>query len=124
MSGTVLVADDNERNRKLLRVILDSSGYGVAEVGDGAAAVEAAARIRPDLVLMDFRMPSMDGVEATRRIKADPETAAIPVFIVTSSAMAGDRERILAESGCDAIFTKPIDYKEVLESVRRAIGGP
>lgn len=122
MAKRALIADDNDRNRKLLRVILDKAGYETVEAEDGARALALARELRPDIVLMDYRMPGMNGIEATRALKADASTAGIPVFIVTSSAMEGDRDRIIRESGCDELFTKPIDYRQILAAVDRRIG--
>ncbi len=122
MGKRALIADDNEKNRKLLRVILGKSGYETTEAQDGARALALARELRPDIILMDYRMPVMNGIEVTRALKADAATASIPVFIVTSSAMDGDRDRIIRESGCDELYTKPIDYKQILAAVGRRIG--
>ncbi len=118
----ILVVDDNKKNRKLLRVILVNSGYEVYEAENGKEGLEAVQRIFPDLVLMDYRMPVLDGIEATKEIKSRSATAGIPVFIVTSSAMSGDRQRICSESSCDGFFTKPINYQLILEKIKETIG--
>lgn len=123
MAKRALIADDNERNRKLLRVILGKAGYETFEAETGAQALALGRKLRPDIILMDYRMPTMNGIEATRALKADAATAGIPVFIVTSSAMAGDRDRIVLESGCDELYTKPIDYRQILAAVSRITGG-
>jgi two-component system, cell cycle response regulator DivK len=123
MAKRALIVDDNERNRKLLRVILCKAGYETVEAEDGVRALALARETRPDIVLMDYRMPNMNGIEATRAIKADGATGGIPVFIVTSSAMEGDRDRIIRESGCDELYTKPIDYRQIVDAVARKLGG-
>ncbi len=121
MARKVLITDDNEKNRKLLRVILSKNGYDVIEADNGEKAVEITNTDIPDIILMDYRMPIMDGIEATRIIKSKTSPP-IPVFIVTSSAMPGDSERIRKESGCDMLFTKPIDYKALLTEIQQITG--
>ena len=122
-SKKILIVDDNAKNRKLLRVILRQAGYIIFEAEDGREGVDAAQRIGPHLILMDYRMPEYDGIQATQILKADAATSHIPVFIVTSSAMKGDLERIMAESGCDQLFNKPIDYRAILDAVQKQLGG-
>jgi len=112
----ILVVDDNEDCRLALRTVLESLGYGVHEAGDGEAAVEAARRLRPDLVLMDIMMPGMDGLEATRRIRGDAPGG--NPCIVAVSAMEGAREASL-DAGCDDCLPKPIDLREMEERIRR-----
>ena len=112
----VLVVDDNAVNRRLLQVLLRSRGY---EVCEAASAPEAFAKLRekpPHVILMDLRLPGMDGLTATRRLKADPATREIPVVAVTSYAMKGDEETARA-AGCCAYVTKPIDKTLFLETV-------
>ena len=112
----VLVVDDNAVNRRLLQVLLRFRGY---EVCEAASAPEAFATLRekpPHLILMDLRLPGMDGLTATRRLKADPATREIPVVAVTSYAMKGDEETARA-AGCCAYVTKPIDKTLFLETV-------
>ncbi len=103
----ILVVDDEEMQRKMLSKILGALGYAVLEAEDGRVAVELARLRRPDLILMDIQLPVMDGLAATRRLKDDPQTQAIPVIALTALAMAGDRERALA-AGCDDYLAKPI----------------
>ena len=100
MSKTILVVEDNDLTLKLLNELLQANGYDTLQASDGRAAVDISRRRRPDLVLMDIRLPGRSGLEATRRIKADPETADIPVVAVTANAMKGDEETVL-EGGCD-----------------------
>lgn len=112
----VLVVDDNAVNRRLLQVLLHSRGY---EVCEAASAPEAFATLRakpPHLILMDLRLPGMDGLTATRTLKADPATREIPIVAVTSYAMKGDEETARA-AGCCAYVTKPIDKTLFLATV-------
>jgi two-component system cell cycle response regulator DivK len=117
MRKRVLVIEDQEDNRTILRDLLSSAGFEVLEARDGFEGIEAAARERPDLILMDIQMPKMDGYEATRRIKADPSTAAIPVIAVTSYALSGDEDKAKAV-GCDGYVTKPFSPRALLATVR------
>src|ERR687883_1221025 len=104
----VLLVEDNEMNRDMLSRRLIRQGYEVVVAVDGEQGVEAALRERPAIVLMDMSLPVVDGWEATRRLKADDATRAIPVIALTAHAMAGDREKVI-EAGCDDYLTKPID---------------
>jgi two-component system cell cycle response regulator DivK len=108
MGKRILLVEDDAQNSYLIRFILERSGYTVVSVGDGVRAVEAAASESPDLVLMDMLLPRMNGYDATRAIKADPDTAEITVIALTAYSMKGDRERIL-EAGCEGYISKPID---------------
>jgi two-component system cell cycle response regulator DivK len=101
MAKTILIVEDEPRNLKLLRDLLQRFGYLTLEATDGEQGVELAKASIPDLILMDIMMPKIDGLEATRMIKADTRTKHIPVIALTSFAMKGDRERTL-EAGCDA----------------------
>ena len=112
----VLVVEDNEKNMKLLRDVLQATGHKVLEATDGEGALALAREHSPALVLMDIQLPDMDGVEALARLRADPVTAAIPVVAVTAQAMKGDRERFVA-AGFDAYLSKPIDLDELLDAV-------
>jgi two-component system cell cycle response regulator DivK len=113
----VLVVEDNEKNSKLVRDVLEASGYRTLEATTGAQAVELAAEHTPDLVLMDIRLPDIDGVEALSRLRADERTASIPVLAVTAQAMQDDRERFLA-AGFDNYLSKPVDVIELINAVR------
>ena len=119
---TILIVEDNEMNRDMLSRRLQRRGYEIVIATDGEAGVAAAARHRPDLVLMDMSLPVIDGWEATRRIKADPTTSTIPVIALTAHAMSGDRERAMA-AGCDDYDTKPIEMPSLIEKIGRLIGG-
>ncbi|MCP9803052.1 response regulator [Cyanobium sp. T1G-Tous] len=116
----VLLVEDNEMNRDMLSRRLSRKGYEVSVAVDGAAALQAAATDLPALILMDMSLPVMDGWEATRRIKADAATAAIPVIGLTAHAMEGDREKCLA-AGCDDYDTKPVDLPRLLEKMRNQL---
>jgi CheY-like chemotaxis protein len=113
----VLLVEDNEMNRDMLSRRLTRKGFEVVVALDGAEAVQAAAADPPALILMDMSLPVMDGWEATRRIKADATTAAIPVIGLTAHAMEGDREKCLA-SGCDDYDTKPVDLPRLLDKMQ------
>lgn len=109
----ILLVEDNELNRDMLSRRLMRRGYEVVMAVDGAQALAAVARERPDLILMDMSLPTMDGWEATRRLKADIESRAIPVIALTAHAMSGDRERAL-DAGCDEFDTKPIEFDRLV----------
>jgi len=117
MSKKVLVVEDDPKNLKLFRDLLQRFGFEVTEATDGEMGVEAARSGQPDLILMDIMMPKMDGLEATRIIKADPETKHIPVVALTSFAMSGDRERALS-AGCDDYIAKPVDVHQLIGTVQ------
>jgi two-component system, cell cycle response regulator DivK len=113
----VLIVDDNEKNLKLARDVLRHGGFRTIEAGTGGDGISLAAEHRPDVVLMDIRLPDMDGTEALRRLKVDERTAGIPVVALTSFAMKGDRERFLAD-GFDDYLEKPISVRTFAEQVR------
>ena len=113
----VLLVEDNEVNRYLGQYVLERAGLRVLAVDDGEQAMRLAREHRPDVILMDLRLPVMDGYEATRRLKADPALAAIPVVALSAQAMPRDRERSL-EAGCVAHLEKPIDPARFAEQVR------
>ena len=117
MSKRILVVEDQEDNRQILRDLLGSVGYEMMEAWDGAAGVAAAKEQRPDLILMDIQMPLMDGYEATRRIKAEPELKTIPIIVVTSYALSGDEGKA-RDAGCDAYVAKPFSPRALLAKIR------
>ncbi len=121
MKKTILLVEDNERNRKLVRTILEFRGYEVVETEDGEPSLELARKHRPALVLMDIELPRMDGITALLRLRADPETAAIPVVAVTASVTPGERERVVS-AGFDGYVAKPIDVEEFGAMVDRLAG--
>lgn len=116
MSLRILLVEDNIDNRDMLTRRLKKRGYVVTFAEDGAEAVERTRAERPDLVLMDLSLPVMDGWEATRRIKADPALASIPIITLTAHAMAGDREKAIA-AGADDYDTKPVDIDRLGEKI-------
>jgi two-component system, cell cycle response regulator DivK len=116
----ILLVEDNEMNRDMLSRRLERKGYAVVMAEDGAAGVALARAETPDLILMDMSLPVLDGWEATRRLKADPATRAIPVIALTAHAMAEDREKALA-AGCDDYDTKPIELARLLDKIARLV---
>jgi two-component system, cell cycle response regulator DivK len=119
--ANILVVEDNLQNLKLAQLVLHKAGHAVLSAESGERGLQVAAESQPDLVLMDVQMPGMDGLETTRRLKADPRTAHIKVVALTALAMKGDAERILA-AGCDAYLAKPYQYQQLLEAVNKALG--
>jgi two-component system, cell cycle response regulator DivK len=117
MSKRILVVEDQEDLRAILRDVLSAAGYTVIAAVDGAESVAKAASERPDLVLMDIQLPVLDGYDATRQIKALPGFGAIPVIAVSSFAMKGDEEKARA-AGCDHYVTKPYSPVQLLRVVR------
>jgi two-component system cell cycle response regulator DivK len=115
--AVVLIVDDNEKNMKLARDVLRLAGFQTVGATTGGESIEAATRHLPDVILMDIRLPDMDGTDAARAIRADPRTTAIPIIALTSLAMKGDRELLLA-SGFDGYLEKPISVSEFPEQVR------
>ncbi len=118
MSRLILVVEDQEDNRRILRDLLSSVGYEVLEAVTGEEGVDLAERERPDLILMDVQMPGIDGLEATRRIKADAALRAIPLIVVTSYALSGDDVKARA-AGADDYVTKPFSPRALLAKVRQ-----
>jgi CheY-like chemotaxis protein len=112
----ILLVEDNEMNRDMLSRRLQRRGYEVALAVDGASGVAMAIAEKPDLILMDMSLPIMDGWEATRQLKANPQTQAIPTIALTAHAMSGDREKALAV-GCDDYDTKPIELTRLLSKI-------
>ena len=113
----VLVVEDNEKNMKLFRDVLQATGYATLEATSGEEAVELARASVPALVLMDVQLPGIDGVEALARLRADERTASIPVLALTAQAMSGDRERFL-QAGFDGYLSKPVDIAELINVVK------
>jgi two-component system cell cycle response regulator DivK len=117
MSKRILVVEDQEDNRQIIRDLVTSVGYEMIEAVDGEQGVALAAQHKPDLILMDIQLPVLDGYEATRRIKAQPELKAIPVIAVTSYALSGDDQKAFA-AGCDGYVTKPFSPRQLLAKIR------
>ena len=112
----ILVVEDNETNLYLIRFILEKSGLEVIEARNGAEGVELAVKEKPDLIIMDLQLPDIDGLEATRRIRASEADSEIPIIALTSYAMAGDREKALA-AGCNGYIEKPINPETFIAEV-------
>ena len=114
----VLLVEDNERNMKLFRDVLQASGFRTLEASTGERAVELALEEAPDLVLMDIQLPDIDGVEALHRLRADERFQPVPVIALTAQAMEGDRERFLA-AGFDGYLSKPVNIADFVITVKR-----
>ena len=117
----LLYVEDNEMNRDMLSRRLQRRGFEVLIAEDGEQGVILAAAEKPDLILMDMSLPVLDGWEATRRIKAAPDTRHIPIIGLTAHAMAADRDKCL-EAGCDDYDTKPVELGRLLEKIERLLG--
>ena len=117
---TILYVEDNEYNRKIVRQLLARTSYRLIEAVDGEAGVEAARRELPDLILMDVQLPKMSGLDATRLLRDDPATGHIPILVITSFALSGDRERA-AEAGATGYLAKPYSPRELLARVREIL---
>ncbi len=120
MSRKILVVEDQEDNRRILRDLLMSADYEVIEAVTGDEGVTAAETHRPDLILMDIQLPGLDGYEATRHIRANPDLQQIPIIVVTSYALSGDDVKAF-EAGCDAYMAKPFSPRELLAKVREYV---
>src|SRR5262252_1525959 len=116
----ILLVEDNDNNRLLIRDVLQASGYRVIEAENAEDGVRMASEERPALVLMDIQLPGMSGIEALQRLRADPITRAIPVVAVTASAMTQDRSQIMA-AGFDGYQSKPISVKSFLQTIREIL---
>ena len=117
MTKRILVVEDREDNRQILRDLLGNTGYELVEALDGVQALAAVAKQRPDLILMDIQLPIMDGYEATRRIRSNPDNKSIPIIAITSYALSGDEGKALA-AGCDAYVAKPYSPRQLLAKIR------
>ncbi len=118
--ANILIVEDNPQNLKLAQLVLHKAGHSILAAENGEIGLQMAHEHSPDLVLMDVQMPGLDGLEVTRRLKADPQTMNIRVVALTALAMKGDAERILA-AGCDAYLAKPYQYQQLLDVVDRAL---
>jgi CheY-like chemotaxis protein len=114
----ILIVDDNATNLKLVAYLMKANGYNVATALDAESALEAMRANRPDVILMDIQLPGIDGLELTRRLKADPATRDIVIIAVTAYAMKGDQDKAFA-AGCDEYITKPIDTRALPETIAR-----
>jgi two-component system cell cycle response regulator DivK len=117
MSKCILVVEDQEDNRRILRDLFANAGYELVEAESGEDALAAIATSRPDLILMDIQLPVMDGYEATRQIRANPDLKSVPIIAVTSYALAGDEAKALAV-GCNAYVSKPYSPRALLAKVK------
>lgn len=115
---TILYIEDNEYNRKIVRQLLGRTSYRLVEAVDGESGVALAQELVPQLILMDVQLPKMSGLDATRVLKADPRTSDIPIIVITSFALSGDREKA-AVAGADNYLAKPYSPRELLALVRQ-----
>ena len=120
--STILIVEDNEKNMKLARDVLQAKGYATLEAVNGEDGVRLALAHKPDMVLMDIQLPDINGVEAFTRIRANADTASIPVVAFTASVTPMDRNRI-TDAGFDGFIGKPVNLKEFLETVRKTLEG-
>ena len=112
----ILIVEDNEKNRKLVRKVLEKIGYRTQEVETGEEAIEAVRREAPDLILMDYQLPGIDGIETFKRIRAEPSIPRMPIVAVTASAMPEDTAR-MRQAGFDGFETKPINVKNLMATI-------
>jgi len=117
----VLLVEDNEFNRKIVRDLLARQPYDLLEAHDGEAGVAAARREKPDVIVMDVQLPKLSGLDATRAIRAEPETATIPIIVVTSFALSGDDKKAM-DAGASAYLAKPYSPRQLLDTIRRMAG--
>ena len=117
MRKRILVVEDQEDNRQILRDLLTTGGYDIIEAENGQDAITATETNQPDLILMDIQLPVMDGYEATRRIKSNPDLKSIPIIVVTSYALSGDEEKARS-AGCDDYVAKPYSPRQLLAKIR------
>ncbi len=118
MAKKILIIEDNDLNLKLFRDLLEANGYDTVETKEGLNALDMAKREMPDLILMDIQLPEISGLDVTRKIKAEPSVADIPIIAVTAFAMKDDEEKIL-RAGCEAYISKPISITNFLETVKQ-----
>jgi len=118
----ILIVEDNEKNLKLVRDVLQVKGYQTLEAGSAEDGIRIAREQSPDLVLMDIQLPGMNGIEALRALRADPATAAIPVIAITASVMQQDRQEIM-RAGFDGFIEKPVNLRNLLDTVQQAVTG-
>jgi CheY-like chemotaxis protein len=118
MKPEILVIEDNEQNRYLVTFILEKHGYRVAQARDGREGIELAEQVKPALILLDIQLPGMDGYTVARELRNNPAFDEVPIVAVTSYAMAGDREQILA-AGCNGYIEKPINPETFMDKVEQ-----
>jgi two-component system cell cycle response regulator DivK len=117
---TILYVEDNEYNLKIVRQLLARTSYRLIEAVDGQLGVETARRELPDLILMDIQLPKLSGLDATRMLRADPKTAAIPIIVITSFALSGDDQKA-KDAGASAYLAKPYSPRELLQMIRKLV---
>ena len=117
---TILNVEDNEYNLKIVRQLLSRTSYRLIEAVDGEQGVATAHNELPDLILMDIQLPKLSGLEATRRLRADPKTAQIPIIVITSFALSGDSEKA-KDAGASAYLAKPYSPRELLQMIRKLV---
>ena len=117
MAKTVLIVEDNELNMKLFRDLLEAHGYQTSGTSNGFEALDLVRKLRPDLILMDIQLPKMSGLDATRKLRAEPVTAATPIVTITSFALSGDDQKA-KEAGATAYLAKPYSPFELLQMIR------
>ena len=117
---TILYVEDNEMNRKIVRDLLKRTSYELVEAHDGEAGVARALELRPGLILMDVQLPKLSGIEATRRLRAAPETAATPILVITSFALSGDEQKA-KDAGATAYLAKPYSPFDLLTLIRKLL---
>ena len=117
---TILYIEDNEFNRKMVRQLLARTSYRLTEAADGEAGVTAAREAPPDLILMDIQLPKLSGLEATRQLRADPRTAAVPIIVVTSFALSGDEQKA-RDAGATAYIAKPYSPRDLLAKIHEIL---
>jgi two-component system cell cycle response regulator DivK len=122
MNKRILIVEDQEDNRRILRDLLSMAGYDLIEATNGEEGVELAQRERPDLILMDIQLPVIDGYEATRRIRCNAALKSVPIVAVTSYALSGDEAKARA-AGCDGYVAKPFSPRQLLATVRQFLSG-
>jgi two-component system cell cycle response regulator DivK len=115
---TILYVEDNEMNRQIVRDLLKRTTYRLVEANDGEAGVAKALEIRPDLILMDIQLPKLSGIEAMRRLRGEPATAATPIIAITSFALSGDDQKA-REAGATAYIAKPYSPRDLLGLIRK-----
>ena len=119
----ILYIEDNPENRLLVKRILEAEGYSVTEATDGVSGLDMAARMQPDLILLDINLPEIDGYDLDRRFRETPGLRQVPILAVTANVMQGDRERTL-EAGCDGYIQKPIDVDRLPGQIQAALKRP
>ena len=117
----ILLVEDNEFNRKIVRNLLAKQPYELLEAYDGEAGVAVARRDRPDVIVMDVQLPKLSGLDATRALRAEPETANIPIIVVTSFALSGDQKKAM-DAGATAYLAKPYSPRQLLDTIRKMAG--